>query len=124
MTPAQAQKKISWQQLSDVEYVRGETGVFKPDFPEEVAALEGKEVRLKGFMMPLEQGEKQRQFILSSYPVADCQFCLPGGPGSFIEVRAPEGVPFSYKAIAVRGTLELLEDDQLGMLYRLTDARR
>ncbi|RMH63182.1 MAG: DUF3299 domain-containing protein [Bacteroidetes bacterium] len=118
-----AQQQISWDTLAQVQIVRGEQEQFVPRFEPPVQALAGKEVRLKGFMMPLDQAAEQQHFILSAAPVANCFFCMPGGPESLIEVLAAETVPFTYDPIEVTGTLELLEDDPMGMYYRIRDAR-
>jgi hypothetical protein len=50
---------------------------------DEIRALNNKTVKVLGFMMPLEPGDKQRHFLLSAVPTT-CAFCLPGrarGPG-------------------------------------------
>ena len=49
-------------------------------------ALNEKTQRIQGFMMPLEPGEKQTHFLLSSVPLT-CAFCVPGGPESMVEVK-------------------------------------
>ena len=37
-------------------------------------------------MMPLEPGERQKHFLLTSVPLT-CSFCVPGGPESMVEVK-------------------------------------
>jgi len=58
---------VSWRLLAQVELVRVKDR-FLPQFSSGVAALDKKEVKLQGFMMPLELGEKQSHFILSAMP--------------------------------------------------------
>lgn len=96
---------------------------WKPQFPPEVEELDGTEVRLVGYMIPLGYEEKQTHFLLSAFPGHGCYFHMPGGPESIMEVRATEGVAFSYDTISVEGRLELLHDDPYGLLYRLVDAQ-
>jgi hypothetical protein len=50
-----------------------------------VLALNDKPQRVQGFMMPLDPGEKQKHFLLTSVPLT-CSFCTPGGPESMVEV--------------------------------------
>jgi hypothetical protein len=76
--------------------------------------------RLQEFMMPLEPGEKQSRFLLTSVP-SGCSFCLPGGPESMVEVRAKSPIAFTYDPLIVEGTFVVLNDDPMGMYYRLTD---
>jgi hypothetical protein len=112
---------MSWEVLSKVKVVEKDN-LLAPEFSEEVLSLNGKRVTLRGYMMPLDQAKKQKNFILSANPVAACYFCLPGGPETMVEVKALKSVPFNYNPIVVTGKLELLEDDPMGMYYRLVDA--
>ncbi len=92
-----------------------------PVFPSDVQALDQKTQRIQGFMMPLEPGEKQKHFILSSVPLT-CSFCMPGGPESMVEVRTKTPVKYTMEAVVVEGPLAVLADDSYGLYYRITDA--
>lgn len=120
--PAYAQMEVPWERLAQVKLVK-EEGKFVPQFLEPVQQLNGEEIQLKGFMLPLDQAPKQAHFILSANPVADCFYCMPGGPETLVEVKLSTAVEFSYNPITISGRLELLQDDPLGMYYRLTEAR-
>ena len=58
---------VSWRVLAQVELVKVKDR-YEPQFSAGVAALNAKEVKVQGFMMPLEMGDKQSHFILSSAP--------------------------------------------------------
>lgn len=116
------QQEISWQTLQQVNFSK-EGGQYVLQFGDDVQQLDGKEVKLQGFMMPLDQAAKQQNFILSANPVTSCFYCLPGGPESMVEVKAQSGVEFSYSPVTLAGKLELLRNDPSGMYYRLSDAR-
>ena len=119
--PLVAQSVTDWEVLAEVSLV--EQGVmFVPSFGPTVQALSDREVRLRGFMLPLEEAPRQQHFILSANPVQNCFFCLPGGPESMVEVKLSEPVDFKYDPIVVRGKLELLTDDPMGMYYRMEGA--
>jgi hypothetical protein len=92
-------------------------------FPPPVASLSGTRVKVQGFMMPLQAGERQTHFLLSAVPTT-CGFCLPAGPEGIIEIRtrAP-GVKVGFDALVLEGTLSVLPSDPMGLLYRLTDAQ-
>lgn len=119
--PAAAQSQVSWETLAQVRLVR-EGPTFIPRFEPTVQRLSGQRVRVQGFMLPLDQTGAQSHFVLSANPVANCFYCMPGGPESMIEIRAARNLEFSYDPITLVGTLELLQDDPMGMYYRLKDA--
>jgi hypothetical protein len=92
-----------------------------PQFTKEIEALDKKEVKLQGFMMPLDTGEKQKRFLLTSMPPS-CAFCMPGGPDQLVEVQAKTPVKYGFDPIVVTGKFVVLKDDPMGLYYRLTDA--
>lgn len=107
---------VDWTQLSDV--TPGATAVA---FSPELDRLEGEKVSLTGFMVPLEAKAAQTRFLLTQTP-QDCEFCLEGGPESYVEVHS-EPLAYSMKPFAMEGTLVLLRSDPSGMYYRMLDAR-
>lgn len=111
---------VSWKTLADVKTLKHKDR-FIPDFGKKVIALDRKEVRLQGFMMPLDMGEKQKRFLLVALPPT-CSFCLPGGPDQIVEVRAKTPVKYGFEPIVVSGRFSVLRDDAMGLYYRLTDA--
>ena len=111
---------VSWKLLAEVELVK-QNDRYVPQFSQGVAALDQKEVKLQGFMMPLEMGDKQTHFVLAALPVT-CAFCLPGGPEALVEVKTRQPVKYSFDPIVVRGRMSVLRDDPTGVFYRVTDA--
>ena len=93
---------------------------FGPVFTREIRSLDQKEVKLYGFMMPLDQTAKQKRFLLASFP-PHCAFCLPGGPESMVEVLADKPIEFTYEPILVSGRMSVLDDDVV--YYRLSNAK-
>jgi hypothetical protein len=96
---------------------------FKPGFPPEVTALDGKQVVIKGFMFPLGAVDKQKLFLFGPFPVS-CPFHYHVAPALVLEVHADkEPVRFSYDAITLKGKLELVtKDPENSVFYRLVDA--
>ena len=111
---------VSWKTLGQVTPVRQQDR-FVPEFSKDVSALDKKEVKLQGFMMPLDMGEKQKRFLLVAMPPT-CAFCLPGGPDQLVEVLAKTPVKYGFEPIVVTGKFVVLKDDPMGLYYRLTDA--
>lgn len=111
---------LSWSLLTAIKTKTVKNRLL-PVFPAEIQALNKKTQRVQGFMMPLQPGESQRHFLLSSVPLT-CAFCVPGGPESMVEVRTKTPVRYSMEAVVVEGVFAVLDDDAYGLYYRLTDA--
>ena len=111
---------VSWKTFAQVELIK-QKDRYVPQFSPAVAALHEKEVKIQGFMMPLEMGEKQSHFVLAAMPVT-CAFCLPGGPESMVEVKMKTPVKYSFDALIITGRLAVMKDDPTGMFYRIVDA--
>jgi hypothetical protein len=92
-----------------------------PNFGLPQLALHQKTQRIQGFMVPLDAGEKQKHFLITSVPLT-CSFCLPGGPESMVEVKTKTPVKYSLEPVIVEGTFAVLNDDQYGLYYRMVDA--
>ena len=112
---------LSWTVLADVEVNESADGSLRPVFGSSVREATVESVKVQGFMLPLENAERQRHFLLTANPPS-CFFCLPGGPETVVEVMAREPVAFGLDAVVMDGRLQLLEDDDSGLLYRMTEA--
>lgn len=111
---------VSWKTLAQVTPTK-QKGKLVPEFSKEVESLNKKEIRLQGFMMPLEMGDKQKRFLLSAFP-PHCSFCLTAGPDSLIEVLAKTPIKYGFEPIVLSGRFAVLKDDPAGLYYRLTEA--
>lgn len=111
---------VPWSVLTDIR-TQVENRRIVPVYPPAVQSLDQRQQRIQGFMMPLEPGEQQRHFLLSSVPLT-CSFCVPGGPESMVEVRTKTPVKYSLNAVIVEGRFHVLKSDPYGLYYRITDA--
>jgi hypothetical protein len=111
---------VSWRTLAQVQPVK-KNGVMVPEFSKEILGLDRKDVRVQGFIIPLDVGEGQKRFLLSAVP-PHCPFCLPAGPDALVEVVAKKPVKYGFEPIVVAGRFAVLKDDPSGVLYRLTEA--
>ncbi len=111
---------VPWEWLAGVQMVFEGIDLV-PDYRPELRALDGEQVTLVGFLMPL-SADGKRQLLSMISP--NCPFCLPGGPATFVELLADRAIDWTDDAVVVGGRLELLEDDWSGYYYRLHDARR
>ena len=115
-----AKGAVPWSLLSStpIKTVKGKLG---PDFPAALRALDGKSVKLEGYILPLEAGQAQRYFLLSAWSPS-CPFCQTAGPEAMVEVKMRAAVKYSIDPVVVEGRLVLLDNDASGMFYRLVDA--
>src|SRR5206468_3854029 len=58
---------VSWKTFAQVQMTRTRERVV-PEFSPSVTSLDQKEVKVQGFMLPLDMGEKHALFILSAVP--------------------------------------------------------
>lgn len=114
------QDVVSWKLLGQVELVKSKDR-YVPQFAAAVSALDRKDVKIQGFMMPLEMGDKQTHFILSATPQT-CAFCIPGGPEQLVEIKSKTPIQYTFEPIVISGKLAVLKDDPTGVFYRVTDA--
>jgi len=112
---------LPWSLMSDVTPGKD---FAPPSFGSRISEYDGKEVIMQGFMLPLENAERQGHFILSANP-PHCYFCMPGGAESMVETFAAPPLSFSYDPVVVQGTLQLIRDDQaMGLYYRLRGVKQ
>lgn len=102
--------------------------VFAPKFTPEIRKYEGKEIEIKGYILPhditkLNPKDNGSMFIFSAYPAATCFFCGGAGPESVMEVYPSQAIPFQKTVVTLKGKLELNETDYLKLAYKLTNAK-
>jgi hypothetical protein len=120
---------IGWSNFEGVRFhweYRDEVGaeVQMPTFTKKVLALEGKEIELQGYYLPMDL--KRKHVILSKDPFSSCFFCGgAGGPETVAEVHFKEVPPrFAPDQIVfVRGILKLNPDDFDHLVFIIEDAQ-
>ena len=93
-----------------------------PVFSDEIQALEGKEVTIKGYIIPVEGYKSHKEFIFSAFPYNMCFFCGGAGPETVMEVYSKDAVKYTAEAVTLRGKLELNATDINRLMYALNDA--
>jgi hypothetical protein len=109
---------VPWDLLGQVKTVRVKDK-FLPEFPPAVRKLDRQDVKIVGFMLPLQTGERQSHFLLT-VTSQTCAFCVPAGPEGIVEVRTKTPVRVTFDPVVIAGRLEVLRDDPLGVYYRLS----
>ncbi|WP_413575328.1 DUF3299 domain-containing protein [Bdellovibrio sp. HCB290] len=92
---------LDWRQLGELDYITGKA-------PAELLALNNQPVKLPGFMVPLEDEQRQVvEFLL----VPSSQACIhvpAPPPNQMVFVKMKKGVPAIQGPIWVYGTLKLV----------------
>ena len=99
---AMAQTPNAWKTLSKVDYKTrfDELTQFEEEYPifsEEVKALNGTEITVEGWMIPLDELRGENYFVLSSLPFANCFFCGGAGPETVMEIFSKKQIDFTEK---------------------------
>tara|TARA_B100001287_G_scaffold85859_1_gene71736 strand:+ start:8319 stop:8753 length:435 start_codon:yes stop_codon:yes gene_type:complete len=122
-----SQNVITWELLKNVEFDEVWSEEFQayymvPKFSNAVKALDGKEVQIRGFIIPVDI--VQDYYVLSANPYSSCFFCGQAGPESVMEIemiKKYEGLRMD-QVITFRGRLKLNVDDIYQLNYILQDA--
>ena len=130
VTKADAQKMITWDQLTDVRFSKqysAELGIelLEANFGPSVRALDGQEIIIKGYIIPLDP--LGTQYVISRNPMASCFFCGGSGPETVAELRLH---PKSFRRYATdellsfKGVLNLNEKNSNSLNYVILNAER
>ncbi|HWV33287.1 MAG TPA: hypothetical protein VN038_26695 [Dyadobacter sp.] len=118
---------INWKRLTDVRFTRKlnkELSMYflYPTFGPSVNALQGKEISIRGYMIPVD--ENDNIYVISAKPMAACFFCGGAGPESIIELqfRKKKQRFRTDEVLTVRGKLALNANDVDHLNYILKDA--
>lgn len=121
-------KIIDWKLLAQVDFEdryheEYEAWYLYPKFSPKIEALDGKQVAIKGYVIPLDV--EGGLFALSAYPFSACFFCGGAGPESVISLKFEEAPPrYDTDDVATfTGRLELNSTDVENFNYILHDSQ-
>jgi len=116
----------SWNMLSMVTFERTfdeEFGidVEKPMISPIIQAMDGKEIELEGYIIPLTGKIEQSHFMLSKFTQSMCFFCGKAGPETAAQVFTKDGkkIPYTDEKISVKGILRVNVTDVTSLLYTI-----
>lgn len=116
-----------WKSLAKISYKKEYDemmgfNIDKPVFSDEVKNMEGSEIKVKGYIIPVNGYKSHKEFIFSAFPYNMCFFCGGAGPETVMEVEATEGIKYTAEPVFLKGKLVLNADNIDRMMYILTDA--
>jgi hypothetical protein len=112
-----------WNTLAEVSFVKGKTAegyeMEKPLFSKNLKSYHGKKIKLKGYIIPLNEVTNANTFMFSSLPFNVCYFCGAAGPETVVELQTTEKIKFTTKPMFIEGVLYLNEKDPDHHIYIL-----
>lgn len=123
-----AQEFLGWEILADVSFASSYSEsfgveVFTATFGEMVQGLEGQEVVLSGYMIPLDA--MGTSYVLSRNPNASCFFCGGAGPETVVALQLQAAHVQRYRTdayLTFKGTLRLHTSNERTLNYVLQQA--
>ncbi|MBL0099142.1 MAG: hypothetical protein IPP49_03060 [Saprospiraceae bacterium] len=98
--------------------------VKKPRISQAVEKMDGTEIEVEGYIIPLTGQVTQSHFMLSKFPQSTCFFCGKAGPETAMQVFMKDNkkVKISERKVKVKGKLIVNPKDASSLLYTLEDA--
>jgi len=127
LSPNLTAQENAWMTLSKVSFQKEYDELLgfkvdKPVFSESLKKLDGKTIRIKGYIVPVEGYKNHTEFILSAFPYNMCFFCGGAGPETVMEVKTKSPVQYTAEPIILSGRLILNSEDVNRLMYALEDA--
>ena len=124
---APALKESTWKMLSKITFRKeyDELLGMKVDVPvysREVQSMEGKEITIRGYIIPTDGYKSSKEFVFSAFPYSMCFFCGGAGPETVMEVSAKEGIKYTPDPVILKGILKLNKGDVNQLIYSLKGA--
>lgn len=120
---------LPWKYLMNVSFedmYKEDMGmeVQLPVFNDTVKVLDGKDVVVEGFYIPVDETGDDNIVILSAFPFAQCFFCGKAGVESIIDILSPNKLPTLKldAKIKFKGRLKLNRDNFDYLIYVLEEA--
>ena len=121
---------IDWEMLSDVTFEdeyneEVQAYVPYPTFGATLRAIEGREVQIEGYIIPLEETGDETILVLSAQPYSSCFFCGGAGPESVMDIKLKKGERRKFTTddrMAFKGRLRLNDSDLYYLNYILEEA--
>ncbi|MEL7120196.1 MAG: DUF3299 domain-containing protein [Bacteroidota bacterium] len=121
---------IDWDLLAHIDYIERyteevEAYVAYPIFDPIVKALNGKTVRIKGFLIPIDETGDENILVLSANPYSSCFFCGGAGPESVMDILLKDkSKRFNTdEVVTFEGKLKLNDSDLYFLNYIMEDAK-
>lgn len=112
---------VTYQTTYDPEFM---IEIKKPKLSPVAEKLDGTDIEVDGYIIPLTGQISQSHFMLSKFPQNTCFFCGKAGPESAMQVfmKNNKKVKITERKVKVTGRLMINPKDASSLLYTLEDA--
>lgn len=124
---SEGQTLVSWNTFAQVKFHREfsktfgfEVNVKPPEFSKDLLALDGKQIKVKGYVIPVDVD--LGMYMVSANPFANCFFCGGAGPETVVELFPNGRFPrFSTdQVVTFNGVLHINRDGEMNAVpYQL-----
>ncbi len=126
-----AQTLVSWNTFAQVTFHKEysetfgfEVNVKPPEFSKELMALNGKEIKVKGYVIPVDV--ELGMYMVSANPFANCFFCGNAGPETVVELFPNGSFPrfTTDQMVTFQGILQInIQGEMNAVPYQLFQAK-
>ncbi len=126
-----SQAIVSWNTFAQVKFHRQysetfgfEVNVKPPEFTEELLALNGKEILVKGYVIPVDID--LGMYMVSANPFANCFFCGNAGPETVVELIPSSKLPRfgTDQVVTFKGVLQINREGEMNAVpYQMFQAK-
>jgi hypothetical protein len=96
-----------WEAIAGIKHRVIDDYEYYPIFDDRIKAINGKEVTLRGYIVPIKDGTEHSSFLLSVLPINQCFFCGKNGIPMMVEVQLKKPIKYTAAVISVKGTIKL-----------------
>ncbi len=126
-----AQKLVGWDTFAKVTFHREfsdqfgfEVNVKPPEFAFELLAFDGKRIKVKGYVIPVDV--ELGMYLVSAYPFANCFFCGNAGPETVVELFPSSKLPrfTTDQVVTFEGILQINKEGEMNAVpYQMFQAK-
>jgi hypothetical protein len=110
--------QVSFRTSIDVNGYEVETPVFS----NHLKSFQGKKIKLRGYMVPLNEVDGKKNYMVSAFPFNACYFCGAAGPETVVQIETSQKIEFTENQITIEGVLFLNSNDTDHHIYILKSA--
>jgi hypothetical protein len=128
---ASGQTLVSWNSFAEVTFHRQysetfgfEVNVKPPEFSKELMAFNGKEIKVKGYVIPVDV--ELGMYMVSANAFANCFFCGNAGPETVVEIFPSSKLPRfkTDEIVTFSGILQINTQGEMNAVpYQLFQAK-
>lgn len=101
------------------DYAKGE---YRATFGAELSRMDGRTLRITGYMLPIEPSTHSGHFILTRRSTG-CPFCPPNEPTEAMEIFTTQAADYTQAPVTIEGRLKLVARSEAGLFYRIDQAK-